>query len=867
LSVKSRRLIRKGAPGPSAASRAGAAGGALLYGGGLGGAGGAFGGVVGGLAAGPAGAFAGAAVGQTIDQLGRGLASLADQAAGLQRMRRGLAMAAKDAEDFAASEEQVRKSSEKLLLPLEQTYKYFSQLRVNTKQYNLSVEETGRIMEGVALAVSSTGGSLEDVDGAMRAVVQIFSKGSVQAEELRGQLGERFPGAVVKFAQANNMSFEQLQDALKKGEVGIKEFVKFAEENYEDYARFSEQLATAPEYAGRRLGLAFEEMQRSVGAALGPAGAIIQDFLADSINGINDFLQENKAFLTEYVTIWAKAFVRVGEVLGGFLKLLAKVGIEIAKFFKNLTFGIRNMFNLVGVAEVKAQIEKLDAQILATSDRRSQRRLKERRATLQSQFSGMGGEAALAALEGEDNFTFGGAGAGLDLSALTGGGGGGAGRSRKAKELRDYTTNLEQIYRDQFEIRKFAIEQDSSLSKRAKDIQIAQALFEAERASAVFRYHQKLSEAEEYRIDKRAQYIKDLEDSLQREEEIAERRYSETVLAPLRQAIEAERESIAKTRLEIEALSKGREKLSAIEKAEAFIKMQLDGLNKQAIDGYQKEANILRELARQQDAVNSEKEAAIKLREQEKKFTEAMQTGRNRLSMAFAITPGQEIRERLRQEGYAPSQIEDLAKLEEAAMVMEDLKANVLSVKDAFSSTFSEMITGSASAQESLAQSFANIGKSFADMAARLVTEWLFMKAIGLTGSLFLGSSTLTSSGGAAMTAGQATDAGFNMGASLAKGFATGGVVTGPTLGLIGEGRFNEAVVPLPNGKSIPVDLGGGAGGDIATSIVVNVNNGQASSSMKGNQGNQLAKNIEGAVKEVIMRETRPGGIIYSSRQ
>jgi hypothetical protein len=40
--------------------------------------------------------------------------------------------------------------------------------------------------------------------------------------------------------------------------------------------------------------------------------------------------------------------------------------------------------------------------------------------------------------------------------------------------------------------------------------------------------------------------------------------------------------------------------------------------------------------------------------------------------------------------------------------------------------------------------------------------------------------------------------------------FADGGMVNGPTLGLVGEGKYNEAIVPLPNGRSIPVELGGG---------------------------------------------------------
>ena len=63
---------------------------------------------------------------------------------------------------------------------------------------------------------------------------------------------------------------------------------------------------------------------------------------------------------------------------------------------------------------------------------------------------------------------------------------------------------------------------------------------------------------------------------------------------------------------------------------------------------------------------------------------------------------------------------------------------------------------------------------------------------------------------------------GFNAGTSSAVGtgsagwassfatplkFANGGMVTGPTLGLIGEGKYNEAIVPLPDGRSIPVQF------------------------------------------------------------
>jgi tape measure domain-containing protein len=56
--------------------------------------------------------------------------------------------------------------------------------------------------------------------------------------------------------------------------------------------------------------------------------------------------------------------------------------------------------------------------------------------------------------------------------------------------------------------------------------------------------------------------------------------------------------------------------------------------------------------------------------------------------------------------------------------------------------------------------------------------------------------------------------------------FANGGVVNGPTLGLVGEGKYNEAIVPLPDGRSIPVKM---AGGSSARSIMED--NGRSGSS------------------------------------
>ena len=51
--------------------------------------------------------------------------------------------------------------------------------------------------------------------------------------------------------------------------------------------------------------------------------------------------------------------------------------------------------------------------------------------------------------------------------------------------------------------------------------------------------------------------------------------------------------------------------------------------------------------------------------------------------------------------------------------------------------------------------------------------------------------------------------------------FADGGVVNRPTLGLIGEGRYPEAIVPLPDGRSIPVKFEGRSSPPINLEIVI----------------------------------------------
>ena len=92
--------------------------------------------------------------------------------------------------------------------------------------------------------------------------------------------------------------------------------------------------------------------------------------------------------------------------------------------------------------------------------------------------------------------------------------------------------------------------------------------------------------------------------------------------------------------------------------------------------------------------------------------------------------------------------------------------------------------------------------------------------------------------------------------------FANGGIVNGPTLGLVGEGKYNEAIVPLPDGRSIPVQMKGGGGGGLREAM--NGNTGRASNSPILNMSFQ-STNINGV--EYVSRDQLEQAMVATRRQ
>ena len=167
---------------------------------------------------------------------------------------------------------------------------------------------------------------------------------------------------------------------------------------------------------------------------------------------------------------------------------------------------------------------------------------------------------------------------------------------------------------------------------------------------------------------------------------------------------------------------------------------------------------------------------------------------------------------------------------------------------DALETGMGNAIVGVLDGTKSMKEGFQDMAKAVLQAIAQIIAQMLAMKAIRALGLGFADGGVIPMANGGIRP----------------KGYRSGGVVTEPTY-LVGEGKYNEAVVPLPDGRAIPVVMKGGSNGGTAN-VTVNISGGgEMSSSLTADNGQQaaaLAKGISAAVQEELFKQQRPGGIL-----
>lgn len=228
-------------------------------------------------------------------------------------------------------------------LGLQGTLTQYSQFIASTK--NTAIEGAGarKVLEGMAVASRALSLSEEQVTGTMLAFTQMMSKGTVQAEELRGQVGERIPGAFRLAAEAMGVSQQQLGEMMKKGEVMAADLLpKLADHlinTFGDQAlRNSDKLSANLARLSTNTFLFNDAFDKTFG--------ISQKFNA----GIK-LANEGMEFLTKHMTDIKGMFIAATAAMAGFgagfalvfgvnaLSNVGKLTTAIVKFFSTMAKG------------------------------------------------------------------------------------------------------------------------------------------------------------------------------------------------------------------------------------------------------------------------------------------------------------------------------------------------------------------------------------------------------------------------------------------------------------------------------------------------------------------------------------------------
>jgi len=99
-------------------------------------------------------------------------------------------------------------------------------------------------------------------------------------------------------------------------------------------------------------------------------------------------------------------------------------------------------------------------------------------------------------------------------------------------------------------------------------------------------------------------------------------------------------------------------------------------------------------------------------------------------------------------------------------------------------------------------------------------------------------------------------------GAHALKRYSSGGIARTPQISLFGEGSMPEAYVPLPDGRSIPVTMTGGGGGSVGNVYVTVDMSGTNTAQADNATGKDLGLIIGGMIKNKLIDEMRPGGLL-----
>lgn len=248
-----------------------------------------------------------------------------------------------DAMDYTAD---IAKKYGQNLLQVRDSYASFMGSAMQT---NLTLNQAKLAYEGVTAAGAALHLSSQKMGFVFLALEQMMSKGVVQTQELRRQLGEHLPGSMAIAAKTLGITVDVLVKKLEAGQIAAIEFVpKFAAELKKVYGELAEIIADeSPVAAINRLKNAWTEAVEAMGK-----------------NGLNQSIKESSDILAMSLSDSRDALVFLGNAVGLVIEALAMLVAMAGKVAEALhiifikPFQSLNLF-LNGVDQTKKSINEL----------------------------------------------------------------------------------------------------------------------------------------------------------------------------------------------------------------------------------------------------------------------------------------------------------------------------------------------------------------------------------------------------------------------------------------------------------------------------------------------------------------------------
>ncbi|WP_097445589.1 tape measure protein [Escherichia coli] len=177
--------------------------------------------------------------------------------------------------------------------------------------------------------------STDEINGILKAFEQMASKGKIQAEELRGQLGDRMAGAFQLFARSLGMTTEELDKAMKDGKVLSKDVLP----------KVSAEMGRMIDKAG-----GWEKIINSTQTQLGRLSNSWNNNLALMFDGSQEGLVDFTRSMTNLLGSLGGQSKSLGEHFGDLMKSMSNgiddlttISYRVQGFFDRVTLAYREL--------------------------------------------------------------------------------------------------------------------------------------------------------------------------------------------------------------------------------------------------------------------------------------------------------------------------------------------------------------------------------------------------------------------------------------------------------------------------------------------------------------------------------------------